>query len=297
MNIKDIQKMGELYKQVISGATAEELDEAACNRKKMSEAELDPVDKKAVKKDFDDRKDKDIDNDGDADSSDEYLHKKRKAISKNMKEFVDTLEGVSIEEGLAGKDAVLTKDKRKEKGFGDWKKGTKVKVKEFLGSGMFTVEFPDKSTMRVGQSALAVSTKEDTEVSEAKQPGNSGTAPEEMDSKDSPKAKKFKKDSEGNKEVLDGEAIEKEQPKEYKMKKMKEFFDMLDTLSLEEMNKMKMKKEEMCDKCGKEPCECDEGKKEDPKDSDDVSSMIKKNSEKRADAEDGTKTEMKMKKK
>jgi len=46
---------------------------------------LDPVNKKAVKKDFDDRKDKDIDNDGDVDSSDEYLHKKRKAISKSMK--------------------------------------------------------------------------------------------------------------------------------------------------------------------------------------------------------------------
>ena len=47
-------------------------------------AHLDPVNPKAVKKKFDDRKDKDIDNDGDEDSSDEYLHKKRKAISKNM---------------------------------------------------------------------------------------------------------------------------------------------------------------------------------------------------------------------
>jgi hypothetical protein len=47
---------------------------------------LDAVQPKAVKKKFDDRKDKDIDNDGDTDSSDEYLHKKRKAISKSMKE-------------------------------------------------------------------------------------------------------------------------------------------------------------------------------------------------------------------
>jgi hypothetical protein len=44
---------------------------------------MDKVDKKAVKKKFDDRKDKDIDNDGDTDDSDEYLHKRRKAISKN----------------------------------------------------------------------------------------------------------------------------------------------------------------------------------------------------------------------
>jgi hypothetical protein len=43
---------------------------------------LDKVQPKAVKKKFADRKDKDIDNDGDTDSSDEFLHKKRKAISK-----------------------------------------------------------------------------------------------------------------------------------------------------------------------------------------------------------------------
>ena len=46
---------------------------------------LDPVNPKAVKKKFDDRKDKDIDNDGDTDSTDKYLHKKRKAISKAIK--------------------------------------------------------------------------------------------------------------------------------------------------------------------------------------------------------------------
>ena len=50
----------------------------------VSEA-LDPVNKDAVKKKFDDRKDKDIDNDGDTDSTDKYLHKRRKAISKAVK--------------------------------------------------------------------------------------------------------------------------------------------------------------------------------------------------------------------
>jgi len=49
------------------------------------EEKLDPVNKKALKKDFDDRKDKDIDNDGDVDSSDKYLAKRRKAVSKAMK--------------------------------------------------------------------------------------------------------------------------------------------------------------------------------------------------------------------
>ena len=50
---------------------------------------MDPVNKDAVKKKFDDRKDKDIDNDGDVDSSDKYLHKRRKAISKATSEEVE----------------------------------------------------------------------------------------------------------------------------------------------------------------------------------------------------------------
>jgi hypothetical protein len=53
----------------------------------------DPVDKKELTKSFEKRKDKDIDNDGDTDSSDEYLHKRRKAISKTMKEESDVDEG------------------------------------------------------------------------------------------------------------------------------------------------------------------------------------------------------------
>jgi len=52
----------------------------------VQEKNLDPVNPVAVKKKFKDRKDKDVDNDGDVDSSDKYLHKKRKAISKAMKE-------------------------------------------------------------------------------------------------------------------------------------------------------------------------------------------------------------------
>ena len=50
--------------------------------------EMDPVNPKAAAKKFKDRKDKDIDNDGDVDDSDEYLHKRRKAIGKAMKKEV-----------------------------------------------------------------------------------------------------------------------------------------------------------------------------------------------------------------
>ena len=61
-------------------------------REVISEKKLDPVDKKAVKKDFDDRKDKDLDNDGDTDDSDEYLHKKRQAVSKAIEKDSDKAE-------------------------------------------------------------------------------------------------------------------------------------------------------------------------------------------------------------
>ena len=46
---------------------------------------LDPVNAKAVKGKFKDREDKDLDNDGDSDASDEYLHKRRSAVSKAIK--------------------------------------------------------------------------------------------------------------------------------------------------------------------------------------------------------------------
>ena len=52
--------------------------------KVVVQEKMDAVNKTAVKKKFDDRKDKDIDNDGDVDSSDKFLHKRRKAISKAM---------------------------------------------------------------------------------------------------------------------------------------------------------------------------------------------------------------------
>ena len=55
---------------------------------KMKEA-LDAVNKKELKGKHKDRKDKDIDNDGDVDSTDKYLHKRRKAISKAMKKGKD----------------------------------------------------------------------------------------------------------------------------------------------------------------------------------------------------------------
>jgi len=78
--------------------------EDASNDKSDDGEGLDKVDPKAVKKKFKDRKDKDIDNDGDTDSTDKYLHKRRKAISKAVSadeqvgvRKVDFVDGVTPE--------------------------------------------------------------------------------------------------------------------------------------------------------------------------------------------------------
>lgn len=62
---------------------------------------LDPVDDDELKGTHAQRKDKDIDNDGDVDSSDEYLHNRRVTIKKKMKHSRSgKLGGHEMEEGL-----------------------------------------------------------------------------------------------------------------------------------------------------------------------------------------------------
>ena len=70
---------------------AKRLADYAAGQDKAVYEKLDKVDQDALKKDFDNRKDKDLDNDGDVDSSDDYLHNRRKAISKAMKEALDAV--------------------------------------------------------------------------------------------------------------------------------------------------------------------------------------------------------------
>lgn len=87
---------------------------ATATAKKVAEAKLDPVDHKALKGSHADRKDKDIDNDGDSDKTDEYLHNRRKAIkqamAKKMKE---------AKEYQAPTKDEIKKDKDREAGKGD----------------------------------------------------------------------------------------------------------------------------------------------------------------------------------
>ena len=81
-------------------------------RAAVKNEKLDAVNKTAVKKKFDDRKDKDIDNDGDVDSTDKYLHKRRKAISKAIKSEDTDVNELSIADV---KKATEKAKKRQEK--------------------------------------------------------------------------------------------------------------------------------------------------------------------------------------
>ena len=77
-------KLEDTVKDILEGKKKKGAYEDNSNDKSDDGEGLDKVQPKAVKKKFKNRKDKDIDNDGDVDSSDKFLHKKRKAISKAM---------------------------------------------------------------------------------------------------------------------------------------------------------------------------------------------------------------------
>jgi len=93
-----------------------ELDETNKNDKSDDGEGMDAVQPKAIKKKFKDRKDKDIDNDGDVDDSDEYLHNRRKtvakAIKKDKKEEVE-LDEASVMVDLENDNPKLMKDIKK----------------------------------------------------------------------------------------------------------------------------------------------------------------------------------------
>lgn len=140
-----------------------EATEGMSSKEKMAKglynSKMDPVDKDELKGKHADRDDKDIDNDGDADKSDEYLHKKRKAISKNMKK--------------EGDEEIVMNPKKEKK--------------------------TDSATMSAESTIPAVYARIIEARGAADKDGKhykSAADGEEMDSKDSPGAKQMRKDHE-----------------------------------------------------------------------------------------------------
>jgi len=104
---------------------------------------LDAVQPKAVKKKFDDRKDKDIDNDGDVDDSDKFLHKRRKAVSKSMGEaLVSVAESVRMmwDEAAKKTEAQDMEQDKDGDGMDDDGKAKKTAKKTDSGKDMTEIE-------------------------------------------------------------------------------------------------------------------------------------------------------------
>lgn len=151
-----------------------------CEEADLDEKKLDPVDKKELKGKHSDRDDKDIDNDGDVDDSDEYLHKRRKATQDAIDDAED--------------------DAKKEKKT-DMKKNPKTsdKTAEISKIGEAFVEMWDA-------------------IEEARKETSGALEGEKADSKESPKAKEFA--AKHKVDSKDHEDMEKvEEPKERKVKK------------------------------------------------------------------------------
>jgi hypothetical protein len=149
--------------------------EGKCNPADLEEAKkLDPVDDKANDKKFKDRKDKDIDNDGDVDSSDEYLHKRRAATD-------DAIDGGKKPAKNAKKEEEVEDDEGEEKEAP--KVAGKKDDKKKVASNAKTAEI----------SKIGEATEELIGMLEsaAKQQKSNATKPEGIMDKESPKSKEF----------------------------------------------------------------------------------------------------------
>jgi len=110
---------------------------------------LDAVQPDAVKKKFKDRKDKDIDNDGDVDDSDKFLHKRRKAVSKAMggesviRNVAETVMQMWVDEAKKNESQDFSQDKDGD-GMDDDQKAKKTKEKTDSGKEMTPVDTSPK---------------------------------------------------------------------------------------------------------------------------------------------------------
>ena len=169
---------------------------------------LDKVQPKAVKKKFKNRKDKDIDNDGDVDASDKYLHKRRKAVSKAIAKEARQLKDPKKEMmvSLKGKVIVINKSewpKYKKKGY--------IQAEE-VGEN-FDVGTPENTKSKL-ESTPGQSTEEWEEQVETIQKKNTSMRERlakvwEVEEGTNPFASQKKKEEKTSKKTMTGEPVTK----------------------------------------------------------------------------------------
>ena len=146
MKTQDIKNLASAYMQVLE-----------------AEKKMDKVNPKALDKDFDDRKDKDIDNDGDVDKSDEYLHNRRKAVKKAMKDD-------EMSEAKSAAQQVAIAIAKKEKGMSedDDLDELSLSVKDFKKTGLNKTVTKNKDQLKKDIEAMKSRLKkEEVELDEA----------------------------------------------------------------------------------------------------------------------------------
>lgn len=149
---------------------------------------LDPVNDKENDKEFKDREDKDIDNDGDVDSSDEFLHKKRAAtddaIDGGKKPAKEAVEPEEDEE-----EEVAEPKKKKPK---TGKANLTKDIKHNSHTADATAEISKIESVDT-RAAFIEMWSQVEEAVKAKQVPDSAAKPEGIMDKESPKSKEFAK--------------------------------------------------------------------------------------------------------
>ena len=156
---------------------------------------LDSVQPKAVKKKFKDRKDKDVDNDGDVDDSDKFLHKRRKAVSKAM----------SKDEGNAFGKALKAAKDNGEKTFVVAGKTYEVKEEADLDEGKVIFDDHDDEDEDFIALTKKLGLKFKTKGDETTVSGNDANISKML------KTMKMKKDTDGH-AILEGFAVPEDVP-------------------------------------------------------------------------------------
>jgi len=251
--MSDLKKTAEAYLQMVSEKKevvcekCGEVHEGSCMDEKK---ELDPVNDAENDKKFKDRKDKDIDNDGDVDSSDEFLHKKRAATddaidggkkpAKNVKEEKDEEEEPKKKmppkkDGDAdeGETEAEKEDDDAEAveadGEGDAEKPVKKKKKtdENPKTSDSTAEISKIESVNAREAFIAMWSEIEEAVRSNQKKG--ATEPEKIDSKASGKEKEFV--AKHPVDAKDHDELEKvEEPKERTVKKEMAEFEVIRAL-------------------------------------------------------------------